>query len=472
MGCEELIEYLICLECKSFGDFSISDKSIICNQCKEEYPLINGIIPIIVKNNEQLLSYTYRAYVHFVNQQKFIQSQFKKSSTRNTYRSIETIDTIVNSIELNISIIERLKGAIESYLKIDKVITIPITDDAHYFVNFDYIRRDWSGQQGAEDEISATVSRVNDFLMKNSFYENDNSLFLGSGMGRIAWELKTLFKKTFALDNSFTMIGLFHELLKNDLELYEINFKNCMKIGDICKNYKASLKSSNISESTNYFTFVGDASNLPFADSTISNIFSIYFTDVLPLRVLIQEVKRVLKPNGIFFHFGPLHYHFNEYKDMLTADEIKKLFEKEGFQIIEEDLIELTHHYSEVSLSKKIYTNWMFCAQKNVVSLIEINLDIVLSIDKGLEFIGSGRINSLEKNEEMNYQILLPSKEKFKGSELVLEITRRVDGKKTLFDILGDIELEFEFKIEDKRGLFDTIRQLIEGEVFKIEKCS
>ena len=55
----------------------------------------------------------------------------------------------------------------------------------------------------------------------------------------------------------------------------------------------------------------------------------------------------------------------------------------------------------------------------------------------------------------MNYQILLPSKEKFKGSELVLEITRRVDGKKTLFDILGDIELEFDFKIEELNNKYE-----------------
>ena len=36
------------------------------------------------------------------------------------------------------------------------------------------------------------------------------------------------------------------------------------------------------------------------------------FTDVLPLSVLLKEVKRLLMPGGVFVHFWPLDYHFDD----------------------------------------------------------------------------------------------------------------------------------------------------------------
>ncbi len=140
--------------------------------------------------------------------------------------------------------------------------------------------------------------------------------------------------------------------------------------------------------------------------------FSIYFTDVLPLKILIPELKRVLQPNGLFFHFGPLHYHFNEIEEMLTAEEIKDAFKAEGFEIITEDLEDLTHHHSEVSLSVKKYYNWIFAVRKKEVPVIKVHPDVILKMDKGFDYRATGNINSSSKGEEMKYQILLPSRAK------------------------------------------------------------
>ncbi len=98
-------------------------------------------------------------------------------------------------------------------------------------------------------------------------------MFLGAGTGRVAWELKDYFEQTYALDNSMTMIVMFNELLRHDLELYEINYKNCLKSEEICKPYSASINHSKVSKTRNYFAFVGDASALPFADASVANVF-------------------------------------------------------------------------------------------------------------------------------------------------------------------------------------------------------
>lgn len=462
-----LLQQFTCLSCRSLGTLETSATQAVCRHCQKSYPFVQGKYLVLLNDAEGSLSQAYKEYATYVGQQEMLVQRLLHKDVRSAYRSMETRTQLAQGIALNTEMIRDIQAQIKPYTDLDKVAITRESHDLNYLSNFDYIRRDWSGQQAAEQEI-ATIVRIAEELIREHATDLEHAVFLGSGTARVAWELKDVFGACFSLDNAITMVAMFNELMHRDLQLSEINYTNVADTGNNSVPYTASLTASSKKASPDFFHFVGDARFQPFADQSVSVLCSIYFTDLLPLRILLPELKRVLKPGGLFFHFGPLHYHFPDIEDMLTAGEVKEAFLQEGFELLHEAWMPLSHHASTVSLSRKSYHNWIVVFRKKEAHKAALSFDTVLKVDKGLRYSSGGSIGQgQDEPEQTSLQIILPSGDTFSGSELILELARRVDGERSLHDIVSGIEQEFDIVIEDREELLNMVGILLQGGVFR-----
>jgi len=151
-------------------------------------------------------------------------------------------------------------------------------------------------------------------------------------LGRIACELTTIFDRVYATDKSYSIAYFFKKLFEEDIYFYEINNIDVASSRNMMRHLKASftppsnkkVKNQEFikkAEKVNYF--VSDVTNLPLENQSLSAFISIYFTDVVALKLYFTELVRVLKPNGLFVHFGPLAYAFESITERLFPDDIR-----------------------------------------------------------------------------------------------------------------------------------------------------
>ncbi len=172
-----------------------------------------------------------------------------------------------------------------------------------------YMHRDWETRKDLSEELRLILERIK-MLSLHHKTDYKSALFLGAGMARFAHELVHQFETTSAIDLSLTMGLLYKKLLQNDLSCYRINLKNAKTNNEQLSFIKHSANQPGIAKPITPDYYIADATKLPLRDHSISVIYSIYFTDVIPLSSLWPEIKRILKPGGSFIHFGPLQYPF------------------------------------------------------------------------------------------------------------------------------------------------------------------
>lgn len=215
--------------------------------------------------------------------------------------------------------------------------------------------------------------------------------------------------------------------------------------------------------------FVSDAANLPLKTGSLSVYISVYFTDVVALKLLLPEIKRVLVDGGIFIHIGPLEYFFKNASEMLSADEIKHFFESEGFVTLEEDSLVSTHLKSSVSMLSRNYSNWVFVAKlkKSPQTLQEISENSVLNILQGVIY---EEIGSLGKNGALKkIRLLLNPNIKIECDQSLFDLLLFINGERTVLDILNLIQAEYEnFDSRQVKNVYDGLRFLLKNNVIAI----
>lgn len=457
-------DFYVCLGCKS-DKLTTTDSHIICSNCEKKYPLIDGEIPVLLTNSARLITQTYQEYARFFESQK--NENRLLQNVDHPYRDSSEIEKLISAKQHNAEILSSLKNSLKPFIDPDQLTSNQATSDFRYLVNWEYLRRDWSNESSGLHEIKTITEHIRKELTDDQ--ENGNAVILGAGAGRLVYELSENHKSVFALDNMFTMVGLYHQVLQKDIPFFEINEKNILKNADrsVKKVAKSPPSKSNV-HPENYFW--GDASQLPFAKESIERVYSIYFTDVLPLKVLLKEVNRVLKSGGDFVHYGPLFYHFSNPSDMLSAEEVVAAFESNGFEIIFKTTSELYHHKSEVSMMHRVYNNWSFIARKQKNTSVEMTNDTVYRIDKGLNYEAHGTISPTSTDLEFDLKMTVPDGTKYATTELILECIRRADGQRTLGKIIQTIEEEYNHALpyKDQEELREILVTLVDKKVIKI----
>jgi carnosine N-methyltransferase len=77
------------------------------------------------------------------------------------------------------------------------------------------------------------------------------------------------------------------------------------------------------------------------------------------------EVMRVLRPGGVFIHFGPLQYHFNSLHDNYSATDLRAYIQAKQFEICDEQWTLSQHLGRAFQRFAPLYDNWSFAAIKH-----------------------------------------------------------------------------------------------------------
>ena len=420
-------------------------------------------------DESQLPNYYAESYFLYKNHLNYLflklnkYKSYQTNSERKEYFNLLNNAYIQNANNLN-KIVSVLKNevTIDSYesLKINATDNTQIT-----LKDFIYLRRDWCFLEEAENQLKITIESLKQELSKITF-QDDNSLFLGCGVGRIAFEFTDIYKKVYATDKSFSMIWHFQKLLNGEsVSFYTPHEKNVHKLENIAQKHVAKIPENKLRVSKNKLeVFISDVLNLPFEPKSVNSIFSIYFTDVIALKLWFQQINDKLSNNGLFIHFGPLDYFFSDEREMLTAEEFRVFFENNGYTTLVDKIVKTPHLEDSNSITYKVYRNWLFIAQKNKFEELTIGDDTILSINKPISYERKGVIKDGEK--EMEAILNLPYGV-FNGADSVIQILKLINGKSTFKEILIQLEKNG-FIVDNPDQIKDLLLDFLKQSVISI----
>jgi carnosine N-methyltransferase len=433
-------------------------------------------IPIYIEDKTYFASEAYSLYTQLINSHKNQALNLTKAKPKLPERA-EALDSIQKAILFNLETLIEIQSQLEPYVDAKTLVSFrpnPSDDLSGYLKDFRYLKRDWGWEDSSEDQLKAIKTAIEKSLSQ-LLMDNDSALFLGAGVGRIAYDLAHLFNKVYATDKSFSMAYHYYKLLNQDIDFYEIDYKNIYSWKNSTKKINATLSPrhltanqfSSISSKINYF--IGDVVRLPFPDNSVSAIFSVYFTDVIAIKLWLPEIKRVLKKDGLFIHFGPLDYFFSDPAEMLSAQELIAVFENNGFLSIHDQLIDTVHLPSSNVFVNKSYTNWHYVTRKEnkIKDISIIDLDTNVEIMNPVEYIINGVIDNDGYNEV--YELHMPDGEIYEGAQNVIEIVRLIKGKIKVNTIVQEMRKIYgELDADNVEAVKNVLSQLLLKKVIRV----
>lgn len=406
-----------CVHCKSRIDSPLGWKgtTISCGKCGRSFPLVGRETPVFTRDPERQISDTYLKVEHEIrainHKSKQLAARVSQGSKRaaackviieglrhnaEVARAIQAQILPRLSTEQQAALKLRLAGPIQppqrslpeqafGFLKrraetlgdlvnakvsgkpVDPRRATDATTMGYMLRMYKYMRADWGGSPLTEARI-ATIEAAVASMLREHCADKTSALVLGAGMARFAWDLRPMFKHVIAAEASIPAAVLHDMLLRGDITTCEPEEQSAYTIADQGRQTVSSI--------TRTFPWAGkeappghgdlvycaaDASAMPLEARSISAVVSIYFTDVLPLSLLLPEVKRLLKPGGVFLHFGPLAYHFDDFEEMYSIEEVRAIFAQNGFEIRADRFVEDCKR-TEATMFGPFFNAWNFCA--------------------------------------------------------------------------------------------------------------
>lgn len=325
----------------------------------KEYSEIDGV-KIYIENIE---SYIAESYLLLANHNRYNELSLHKYI--NQEKRKEYFNSLLQAYLHNYNNIRELLAKVKPYVEIDNILNVNTSRDNVVnttLKDYVYLQRDWCYYEDGESQIEKTVQSIKTVLPSGM----ENALFLGCGVGRLAVEFANIFQKVLATDKSYSMVWHINKLLsETNFEFYTPQEKNVYSLENIAQKHTASISASlktQIKDNVDFF--VSDVLNLPLEKNSLDAVFSIYFTDVIALKLWFEKINNIIKKDGYFIHFGPLDYFFSAESEMLTAKEFRTFFEENGYETVVDEIIETSHLNDSNSLVYKVYRNWLFVAKK------------------------------------------------------------------------------------------------------------
>lgn len=450
-----------CLKCKSH-QYIFSDW-VICSGCGFQYPVVEGI-PILVNQPGPYLAesfYLYYGHIRSVDNQVIdLENNFLRYPGRNTLR-----DRLIEAMRANQRHVGKITDLLKAYLVPADLLDVqinPHNDVSRSLKDFDYLRRDWSGNPESELQIETIVSSLIPALLDLEG-QNKSCLVLGAGTGRIGNEVSPYFERTYATDLSFSMAYHFNEVVKNDISFYEINTANVISTKDYVRKiestYLPPAREIQQSNQAPYY-FVSDVQQLPLQSGSMSCVLSVYFTDVIALRLWIGEIRRVLKKGGIFVHFGPLGYPFKNIAEKLSTQEVRRVFEESNFTVLQDFQVETPHLVSSLSMIRTVYNNWVFVARNDNGELVTLNTVSIPFLQDSISYELLGSLPQTEK-PAVKVKLFTADMQTITGTCFLIDILKNIDGRKTISEIFRETVVDYDVQEYSETALialFETLK--------------
>jgi SAM-dependent methyltransferase len=237
-----------------------------------------------------------------------------------------------------------------------------IPSNQHVLSYYKNIFRDWAWpDSGENDEIYALVQN----LLKPNKGGSTNALVLGSGAGRLAFDLSPHFSKITLFDHSPVLMTIAHKMIGGEkLALTEIcDFP--MSIGDMGKLWE--LSASGKKQTDAKFQFVlGDIRHLPFVPEAYDLVVTPWILDIGRWDVpdFIHNINSVLKTGGQWIQVGPLGFGNGENIDSPSKDEIVFYVKELGFELNQQVAADVTYLHSPLDQQKRMDSVLCFSATK------------------------------------------------------------------------------------------------------------
>lgn len=326
------------------------------------YPNLWEQVPILIANPVEAIHKEIIIYNKQINQLKNQINLLQKDLPRNEFRK-DLTQKINAAFQYRIKTYQYFIKELLPISGFDNPENIPaqnIPKKKNYSINYTYPLRDLTSRAEDNKELKLILSTVHD-LFSHHIGNVENSIILGAATCPLYKAVQPFSKNYCSMDIALNMPLYIKAIEQKAIDkIYEINNKNVSKT----QNYIVPQEVNPNLNLADYNYLIADAQNLPFADQSIDVLIANYFTDTMPIWLILKEAKRVLKPNGYYLHFGPLRYHFNDIRLMYSEEEIKYIFEKENFKFLHENHIEEAHCNSPYNNVTNYSLNWIFLAQQ------------------------------------------------------------------------------------------------------------
>ncbi len=310
-----------------------SDDALHCKACKVDFPMLEGMPWMFAEPQAALgewrgrLQFSLQQLSHEISSlEKELQardlSALAKSRVERYKKAVEShrrsLQKLLQPIEM-----QSLQGNYESYL----ALRTRMPSDQGLNTYYPNIHRDWSW---GEEENKASLKQVRAMLHDHA--ELGNILVLGSGAGRLAYDIHTKLNctSTVAMDfNPLLMLVAKAVTSGKTLSLYEF------PIAPLALDDDAVLRKLTAPEiaGENFHLVLGDALRAPFPDASFDTVVTPWFIDIISedLPALSARINNLLKDNGRWVNFGSLAFANPERARCYSPEETKAIVAENGF---------------------------------------------------------------------------------------------------------------------------------------------
>lgn len=372
--------------------------------------------------------------------------------------------------EVFLSLSRRLGLSTETALALealwDTASARPPDNEPGYADPLFYAARDWSGRPEAEGEVATVVGRLESFVAAHAS-DRSTAVVLGAAGGRYASELLGLFDQVNAVERAIPMGVVFDQLRAGDLACALVDQNNSQTVSDQAQALTLSLtrvqRRPRVPGASVAYA-IADARRLPLPEASQSAVVSVLFTDVTPLPTLLRECRRVLKPGGLFMHFGPLDHHSTDVGQQFSVEEVRAAFSNAGFALLEESWHPGFHRERAGALAQRWFNSWAFVAR-----LERASVRVAQAGDRPLAIASAFRLTSSTtfsppgvSNEATALSVTLDD-----GTQLQLGLEARVllslvNGRSSFPHLLEQLEAEYELSPGTRDGLASLVDLLVE----------
>jgi ubiquinone/menaquinone biosynthesis C-methylase UbiE/uncharacterized protein YbaR (Trm112 family) len=328
----DLITLLACPRCDK-APLDASDDGLHCKACKVDFPMLEGM-PWMFAEPQAALG-EWRGRLQFSLQQlsheiagleKELQTKdISALAKRRVERYKKAVASHRRSLQKLLQPIEMqsLQGNYESYL----ALRTRMPTDQGLNTYYPNIHRDWSW---GEEENKASMKQIRAVLHDHA--ELGNVLILGSGAGRLAYDIHTELNctSTVALDfNPLLMLVAKTVTSGKNLSLYEF------PVAPLALDDDAVLRKLTAPEVADegFHLVLGDALRPPFPDESFDTVVTPWLIDIISedLPELSARINNLLKKNGRWVNFGSLAFANPERARCYSPEETKAIVAESGF---------------------------------------------------------------------------------------------------------------------------------------------